>query len=75
LERSILIKALGCLMISDEVAKLTGYPQDYIPIYMERGKIPKPIGRLGRYHVWDREEMEQWVKENPPTLNKRGSKK
>jgi predicted DNA-binding transcriptional regulator AlpA len=75
LERSMLIKALQHLALSDEVARLTGYPQDYIPTYMERGKIPKSIGRLGRHHVWDREELVKWVKENPPTLNKRVSKK
>jgi predicted DNA-binding transcriptional regulator AlpA len=64
LERSTLIKALDRFALSDEVAKVTGYPERYIPTYLARGKVPKPIGRLGRYHVWDREELLKWAEEN-----------
>jgi hypothetical protein len=63
LEKALLIKALSCFALSDEVAKVTGYPERYIPTYLARGKVPKPIGKLGRYHVWDRADLEKWAKE------------
>ncbi len=59
----MLIRALERIALSDEVAKITGYDERYIPTYIKRGKVPQPIGRLGRYHVWDREDLLTWAKE------------
>lgn len=60
----MLLKALNRIALSDEVAKLTGYKEQYIPTYIKRGKVPKPLTKIGRYHVWDREELLKWAKEN-----------
>lgn len=66
INRSVLIESLQRFALSDEVSKLTGYPQQHIPTYVQRGKVPQPLGKLGRYHVWDREELVKWAKANFP---------
>lgn len=63
MDRDDLIKALERFALSEEVAKVTGYPAHHIPTYIKRGKVPQPIGRIGRYHVWDREELYRWADE------------
>ena len=64
LDKEMLKKALKQFALSDEVAKLVGLPERYIPTYLARGKLPDPVGRLGRYHVWDREDLKQWKKDH-----------
>ena len=60
LDKETLKKALQQFALSDEVAKVVGLPEKYIPTYLARGKLPEPVGRLGRYHVWDREDLKKW---------------
>jgi len=63
LDKETLKKALQQFALSDEVAKVVGLPEKYIPTYLARGKLPEPVGRLGRYHVWDREDLKKWKQE------------
>jgi hypothetical protein len=63
LDKVMLKKALKQFALSDEVAKIVGLPERYIPTYLARGKLPEPVGRLGRYHVWDREDLKKWKQE------------
>ena len=60
LDKETLKRALQQFALSDEVAKVVRLPEKYIPTYLSRGKIPDPIGRIGRYHVWDREDLKKW---------------
>lgn len=55
-------KELHLLGVSD-IAKLLGWTNSKVAVYMSRGKFPAPIGEVGGRPVWLQEQIEPYLKD------------
>lgn len=51
------------LLTMPDIAQMLGVKQVTIRVYLHRGQMPPPDGRLGRTPWWERETIETWARE------------
>lgn len=62
--KETLQQALKLLVTSKYVSKKTGYSSTHMSTYIERKKVPEPLGKCGeRFYVWDKRDVDLWQEE------------
>lgn len=59
--RAAILRALGELLTTEQVARLVGVSSRAIQMHRQRGTIPEPDAHVGRTPVWFRTSIDRWL--------------